>query len=498
MTIALLFSGSLFCQAFLPPPPISQMRYELSLIKDAFTALHPGLLRYNTPAAIGAAFADAEKALYDLQSERDYYLLLSRLAARVKCGHTYLNPWNQKEAVAGRLFSATCLPLLFKVVDRRFIVTHNLSADPSICPGDEIISFNAIPAKAALDSLLQVSRSDGRHGQGKMLDNLSIFPLDADTSNYALFDIYFPLFFPELFNAKEYRLLIKPHGKRPVSKRLQAISKKERQELYLQRFGPLPVNEAGWTFRLLDKNAAYLRLGDFGTWNWSSDYKVYLDSVFTLLKNSGISNLVIDIRGNEGGLDEARDEVLAYIMDKPSGCSARSRRLYKFLSVPDTLLPLLKTWNAEFKKPKDPAAYTKGADGLFEKTDTSKTPCPPLPVKHQLFTGSLYLLINSSNSSASFTMADIIQREKRGILIGEPTGGTKQGLNGGQFFFFYLPYSGFEIDIPLVWGAPSEHRPDEGVQPDHIVRTSQKDIVLGRDAQLRFALKKIRKHSIRP
>lgn len=246
-----------------------------------------------------------------------------------------------------------------------------------------------------------------------------------------------------------------------------------------------------WKFRFINKETAYLRLGDFAIWKWKNDYKKYLDSIFTNLRSSSAKNLIVDIRGNEGGDDDARTEVLSYLINKPFGCENPVRRLFKFLSVPDTLLPYLKTWDKEFKKPKDVNDYIKTTDNYYEKIDVSKSDCVVTYPKENVFDGEIFLLINSSNSSTTFIMSDIFQQTHTGKLIGETTGGTKKGINGGQFLFLNLPYSKLEIDIPLIWQAYEKPRPDEGITPDCEVKSNQKDIYYGIDSQLKFILDKI-------
>lgn len=489
--VLILFSLNLTGQNQPVPLTATQRLQELQIIKAAFTSLHPGLYRYNTPSQIEDNFERLSKKLTGDISNPGYFILLSQLSTSLQCGHTYLNPWNQRNEVRERYFSKSFIPFLYKVIDRKLIITHNLSENESIRAGDEIVRINGIAASTIMDSLFSVSRTDGNNGLGKKTDNLNIVPIDIDTSNYSLFDIYFPLFFPENFNARKYVFVISPYKGAPIKTTLRSLTKKERQEIYVSKFGEIPVHEKNWEFRFLNPHAAYLRLGDFETWEWKTDYRKYLDSVFNIIQHSSVKNLILDIRGNEGGDDDARTAVLSYILKKPFGCENRIRRFYKFLSIPDSLQPYLKTWNKEFLKPKKESDFILTADGFYENTAASGNPCIPVNPKVNAFTGKTFLLTNSNNSSTTFTLADLFQQTNSGIIVGETTGGTKQGLNGGQYFFLYLPYSKLEIDIPLIWGKPTLNRKDEGVIPDIVIKTTRKDIRDGRDTQLKFVLSRI-------
>ena len=75
-----------------------------------------------------------------------------------------------------------------------------------------------------------------------------------------------------------------------------------------------------------------------------------------------------------------------------------------------------------------------------------------------------------------------------GMFVGRPSGGNQQGINGGDYFFFYLPYSGMEVDIPLKYFAPPTSKPDSGIIPDVIIRESQKQIYEGKDSVMAFVL----------
>lgn len=463
---------------------------EVEIIRASWTALHPGLLRYNTQAQIDQHFETLKNQISKPISNQQYFILLSQLATKVKCGHTYLNPWNQTEETTTTFFSNSYIPFLYRVIDRKFIITHNLSKQTNIKAGDEIISINGIKVKRIIDSLLTVSRSDGKNGLAKMLDNLNIVPIDIDTTNFALFDIYFPMFFSTNMKQSRYDFEIKPINKSSYKFSTESLTKAQRQERYVSKFGEIPIHEKNWEFKMLKPKVAYLRLGDFETWEWKADYKKYLDSVFAIIINAKANNLIIDIRGNEGGDDDARTEVLSYIANKPFGCENPMKRLYKFLSIPDTLLPYLKTWNKEFKEPKKENDYLK-FNGYYEKIDTANLPCEPTNPKSNNYKGKVFLITNANNSSTTFTMADIFKNYNFGKIVGEPTGGTKQGLNGGQFFFLRLPFSKFEIDLPIIYGAPTKSRPDEAIIPDYLITTKQSDIYFNRDTQIEFILKQI-------
>lgn len=469
-----------------------ESKKELRILQATLTNLHPGIYRYESPTQVDSLFAALAGETRTPISEDRYFILLSHALTHVRCAHTYPNYWNQPKEVRDRLYSKTCLPFLIRMIGSKIIVTHNLSKSKLIIPGYEILSINGVLSARIVDSLLTVSPSDGLHGLARKLDNISIEPLDVDTSNYNLFDVYFPLFFRKSFNTDYYTILFRAPAGHTFELTVNSVTKPERLSRYYKRFGELPVHEKNWSLSFINSKTACFRIGDFETWEWKKDYRKYLDSIFTLLKKQKARNLIIDIRGNRGGDDAARDEVFSYLTNTPFGCSNSIHRRVKFLTIPDTLLPFLKTWDKSFKEPKDPAEYIQTVYGCYEQKTGPGQTCVPMLPKANRFLGRKFLIIDGRNGSTTFTLAKLFKTYRAGEIVGEPTGGNQQGINGGQFFFLYLPFSKIEIDIPLVWGAYAGSAPDTGIVPDKFIPTSIFSIHTSQDIAIAYILKQVK------
>lgn len=465
-----------------------QMKADLRIVKSAWENIHPGLYRYNTPAEIDSYFKAMDVKTNLPMEQRSFFILLSQLNIKLRCGHSFVSYYNNKKILKANLYSSVFLPVLYRVVDGKMVITYNLSDAETIKPGSELLAINNIPVRQIIDSLLTVSKADGLNGLNKQLDNMNIYPRDINTDRYCLFDIFFPLFFKQNINEKEFVLTIKPAVGKIFTVTVEGLSKENRQAAYIARFGEVPKNEKSWYLKPVDNNTIIFRLGDFATFNWKFNFNKYLDSVFVAINKAGYKNLIVDIRENEGGADDARDAVLSYLTPKPIGCANPVRRLYRYTSLPDSLLPYLDTWDDGFKKPK--TGYKKTEDGFYER-ENPNADCLPVLSNPNHFKGKIYLITDATNSSATFIMADAFKRNKLGTIVGEKTGGTQQGINGGELFFMYLPYSKIEMDLPLIYQAPRTQRPDEGILPDYEVKTKIKDIAFMKDPQLGFILNKL-------
>lgn len=267
------------------------------------------------------------------------------------------------------------------------------------------------------------------------------------------------------------------------------LSKQTRQNVYIERYGDVPRNQNSWFVKPVDNRTIVFKLGDFTTFNWKFDFNKFLDSVFEHMNVKGYKNLIVDIRENEGGADEARNAVLSYLTPKNLGCAMPYRRLYRYNFIPDSLNKYLDTWDNSFRNPKPDSLFNRTSDGFYE----SKMPnyCVEIYASKNYFKGKIYLITDVTNSSATFTMADVFKQKKLGTIVGETTGGTMQGINGGEIFFLYLPNSKIEMDVPLIFQAAKTVRKDEGIKPDYEVKTKQTHLANQLDAQLNFILKKL-------
>ena len=75
----------------------ADLRADVATLRRAYETLHPGLLRYNTPAQVDAAFGALELEFRQDRTLAQAYVAFSVFAASVKCGHTYPNFFNQSE-----------------------------------------------------------------------------------------------------------------------------------------------------------------------------------------------------------------------------------------------------------------------------------------------------------------------------------------------------------------------------------------------------------------
>jgi C-terminal processing protease CtpA/Prc len=161
------------------------------------------------------------------------------------------------------------------------------------------------------------------------------------------------------------------------------------------------------------------------------------------------STLVMDLRGNPGGLETCLKDMLSGVFDRD----------------------------------------VKIADRVMRD---SKREIVAKHRHHNPFTGKLIVLVDSRSASASELFARIVQLEKRGIVLGDRSSGSvmeakyyshKVGSNP----FYYYGVSVSEADLIMTDGKSLEHlgvTPDETILPLATDLANDRDPVLARAAEI--------------
>lgn len=470
-----------------------QMTEDLAILKRSLTTLHPGIYRYITETELDAEFAKAERKLEENMPEGNFFVLVSELLNKLNCGHTYTNPYNQNEALRSRLFGGrTYLPFYFDIIDRRIIITANASS-AKLGIGSEITSINGVSASKIIDNLLTVTKADGTSTLEHRINSISLSRGEAE--RYALFDMYFPLMFPMKDEVLEIEVV--PAGASQSKKiAILAMTKAERTDEMAKRYGPTPSYDDGWKFEIRNNSVGYLKMANSITWRLKAiKFKEFLAGAFAELKAKNITNLIIDVRGNGGGDMDPGFEISRYLAGNKLAPYTAGRRFVRNVTPQPELAKYITTYDnailAALNNGVPTAMYRKFDDNYFEILGRENYPSV-VPYENR-FNGRTFIISDASNASATFQFLDYIQQNRLATIVGQTTGGNKQGINGGNYLFLSLPNSKVEIDIPMFFQSSNEVRKDESVVPDILVKRQPTDIANGIDREIDVILDLIKR-----
>ena len=458
-----------------------ELQADLAVLRRSYESLHPGLYRYRTPAQVDAAWAELAQAWSRDQTLPQAYLALSRFTAYLQCGHTYPNFYNQGDAVRAAVLEAPRLPLEFRWLGGRMVVTRSYATDPRLRAGTEIVSIDGVPAAEILAALMPYVRADGSN-DAKRVANLEVQGLDR----YEAFDVYYPLVFPRRPDAP-FELVVRPSpgatAERVVVSPIAAGAREAR--------AGAPGDDANpWQTRSLGPGIDYLKMPTWALYDSKWDWAAWLDRYFRELVASGSRDLVIDLRGNEGGLSIG-DRLLAHLTERDLPADPIERRT-RYRSVPADLRPYLSTWDDSFYDWGEDAVDLGGNWYRLTRYDDDEAGPVVKPIAPR-YGGRVWVLVGAMNSSATFEFADAVARNRLATLVGQTTGGNQRGITGGAFFFMTLPNSGIEVDVPLIGQFPvGATPPDAGLEPHVRVRPTAADIAAGRDVELDTVMMLIR------
>ena len=151
-------------------------------------------------------------------------MVLSQFLAKIKCGHTYANFFNQPEEVVQSLFAEKSrLPFCFRWVGGKMIVTRDLSGEHKIKVGAEILAIDGRGARVILDKLMTIARADGSNDSKRFAD----LEIRGD-AKFEAFDIFLPLFFPSM--RERFELLV-----REPARLEQTVDRRQEEEREVQQ-----------------------------------------------------------------------------------------------------------------------------------------------------------------------------------------------------------------------------------------------------------------------
>ncbi|MBX3174418.1 MAG: hypothetical protein KF709_08385 [Gemmatimonadaceae bacterium] len=465
--ILLLPVSSTEAQSSRAPLTVEQAREDLDVLQRALEEAHGGYDRFVERTELARRFATHRARITRPLGQYEFAGLLSEAIAELRDGHARLEFDSLTNAALG---SALLLPLRVQLEGEHLIVRANDSpTDRSILPGMELLSINGRSSTDLFAALLPKISPDGfietgrRHRVGVDFARLHWLYVEQ---------------------AERYELVARQADGSVVRATIPGITDRERRNV------ENPVNAAfarnvarldgieervGVAFDA-DGRTARLRVRAFDGQAFPST----LDSIFRQLRERGTQHLVLDLRGNGGGVDEYGALLVSYFTEQPF-------RYFDHIHV-TTVAPSFATW-----LPRTGDALRAGsvADpaGGFRITEQRHSGVGTQQPSAPGFRGRLTVLIDGGSFSTTADVAAQLRSRNRAVFIGEETAGTYEGNTSGLNARIILPNSRLSLRVMMYgyWNAVSAVPGGRGIVPDHVVPLRVADILAGRDPAIDMA-----------
>ncbi len=467
----------------------ASLQQDYAVVENLVRNVIPGTYRYSSEEEIEKGLAVFKKALQSPISYKDMYVELNRLLALIKCDHTMAGGFNQGNIINSIIHDqADKIPFSFKWIDGKMIVVYDVS-EAGMPRGTEIIEMGGLPIEKVFDTLYPFIPADGNQPQNR-IRKMEVTGYDF---RYNAFDILYGLLFPSVKGIQtiKYR---EPKSETIKNSEITLLTREDRTSKIYAQFPDFPTSkDEMWNIEFTEDNIAVMTINSYGLLGWKAmqlDYKAWLSEAFSMIKTNKTQGLILDIRENMGGNDEMKIELFSYLKDRPQvarkvGREGRTR----YDVFPETLKPFISTWGD------DPWYYDlrEEADGEEEGYFVFKEDQVSQPTwKKDVYNGETVLLTSGKNTSLAFYTAQEFRLYKKGIIIGEETGGNMRGINGGQILFLTLPTSGIVINAPVMGAFSLKPSDDTGIIPDVKTELTVEDIVNRRDLTLEAGLAHLR------
>ncbi len=457
--------GSLFCLLMLCIASCSsangtkeltndQVRSDLLQLQSELERYHPGYNWYTSKESLADQF---DEAIENAQATDDiaFFGMVRKLVAQVRCGHTRASmPEAKRLAFESR---ARFVPLSIAFVEKAAYVKFVDQNSMGLQIGDQIMAINGRPMSEIMPATFDHLSADGYNETLK-------YQITARNFSY-----FFSLFIVK--TADQYQLDLMRNDVR-LSVELSGVSIHELLEINRRS----RQNRHDDILELTEnQDHHYLRISSFGSSainRSGQDYYQFLSESFAKISASP-KPVILDLRGNGGGDDLYGAKLVSYLVDKPF-------RYFDKIEVT-----------------KDYSGYGTIQEAQGARLMTSHDGLNVQQPDNNSFDGPLYILIDGLSFSTCADVASMLKANRRGIFIGEETGGGSGGNTSGYSKSVTLDHSGISISIPMwkYYTAPDPERLlGRGVIPDVEVSRKIDDLTSETDTALDIAIELVRQH----
>ena len=409
---------------------------------------------YNTKKETDRYFDSLYKCIKEPMTDIEFFRFIAPVQAFIKDVHTAVFPG---AAIRKSFFdNQHLLPLSVALIDQQVFIEDNLSGNLNLGFHQEITGINGIPIETIIRQCSLILPRDG-YDTGHPL-----YWLNKDFLYYYYF-IYGP--------SESYQLTLKTKTGDLQQETVEGMSLTTIWENE-DKLKPMPETRNIYIHVNDSLKTVVLTINSFDDKeikeNHKASFRKIIRAEFDTILKTGYSNLIIDVRNNDGGNSGDGKKVMKYLLKTPFEMK-KSVRVVKNKNEDDLM------------KRTRPALYGQFQRGTYKPHKVG-------------FNGDVYVLVNEGSTSAAVVFAATLDRLNAATFVGTEMGGNPIVMGGGlwdnvklapntRMSFMYGNKLNILDDLKLNTG--------HGLIPDHVVENSYDDLIAGKDSQLLFTLKLI-------
>ena len=410
---------------------VKEMQEDFAEMRRLLESEHCCLYEYTGKSTLDSIFDHRATLIDRPMSPHEFFGIIAPIAAKIGCMHTMV--WMSGSALSEG--GDNLFPLQLEIMEGSLVVTGSYRDTADVPIGSIILEINGRSAKDVLDDLRTVTSADAFN------------PHFVD----AQIEKRFAMFYASMFGFPEsYRVTYAlPGRKTQLTAELHPASITQVRDVVFANFRHPPL-----TLDVLkDAFTAVMTVKTFIYYDRVEYFRGFMDSCFALLKERAIRNLILDLRGNDGG-----DPFCAVI-------------LYSYLE-------------------QEPAPYFAEPYGRYAEL------ADPVPPAENRFTGTLITLIDGGCASTNGHFCALLKYRRIGTFVGTPSGATYK-CNAGKDTEFRLRNTSLILTLGRTTFAAAVEGMEkkEPISPDVLVRETVAALREGRDPYMDAAVQQIERSS---
>lgn len=448
----------------------SELKKDFQLFRTALEEAHPGIYRYAAKSSMDGSFESVVKKLDQPITQQEFYKILNPVLTKIGCGHTKLMPSEDKGFMYYYNWE-TLFPLKLFLDKNRAYVRYSYDTRVKLEPGTEITAINGMGMDKIIEGLLNNLFSDGHNQTFK----------HYELNRY--FNALFSNFYLEEGKAYNQFNITYKHRGRKGSMNLPSVSYQT-----VMQHDTAEQNSIPYQLEFKNSKTALLTLRTFWPDEEKYNFEAFLKESFTEINTKNVENLILDLRGNEGGKDAFGSLLLSYL------ANSEFRYYDKLVVATNERFSFVEHAQLPEGYEQLRTLITQTEDGEF-RWEHNGNLAVQMP-QELSFKGRVYVLIDGACFSVTSEFCSVANHLDRVSFIGEETGGGYYGNNSGAFSIVTLPNSKLKLGIPLMayYTAVGDYEfTDRGIVPHYPVQPTITGILSGRDEVMERTMKIINK-----